>query len=1511
MQNMATAQLCGPSRLAVGATVVLLGCRLAAVPPEWPCYRHDNARSGVSPEPLSTPLYLQWTHVPRHAPRPAWPEPGKESHRMPFDYAFQVVSDGDLAFFGSSADHKVYALDLKTGRERWSFFTEGPVRFAPALAGTRLLVASDDGYLYCLAAGSGKLLWRFRGGPRDERLVGNEQMISRWPARAGVLVDGETVYFAAGMWSSDGIYLYALRVVDGGVIWKNDTIAHIYIRLPHPLQEGIGGISPQGYLALWKDTLIMATGRSSPAGFDKETGEFLFFDNALMKLHHPGSSWVIAGRDMVFSERRLVEPDRHVKLGEAEPAFGEGLTAWHYRTGKQALALHNKHRAVIGPDTMYATGGGSLTAIDLAALTAAAPGYVGTGKVDPTIPARVFEWPQEDGIPNKPLRWPHDTPGMSKNTLYPWFGSKVAPVTAKTFAKWEAPAGRTYELILAGTTLVTGGRGKVVAFDTTTGKAVWKTSVEGQARGLAAAGGRLLVSTSLGRLLCFGAAEPEPLATIKAPVVVQTRSESVRSRVTRLLENVAVTEGYCLMLGAGDGQLAAELARQSRLTTYIVEPDPSTGHRARGALDAVGLQGARATVHHGRPSELPYAPYFADLIVLDADAAPLNACSAGELYRVLRPCGGTAWIRPRDGSPDGLAQVEGWLRDGGVPAAELSRTPTAVIVRRGEVPGAGTWTHQYADAGRSAASADQLVRLPLRLLWFGGPGPSRMVSRHWYGPAPVSIGGRMFVAGQHHLIAVNAYNGRELWCRELKDVARFSAQYRGGGIVADEDHVYALQGTVCLQLDAVTGETVRRYDVPKEAMGIAVLENPFRVHRSDRGKPKATRNAAPRPNRVEWEFLAVSEDLVLGSVGLPNFLWTTRPEAYPEGKYVFAWRKDDGALAWVHEVEQAVDPKAIVVGDRHAVLIDRTAEAEVQRAKLRGTSLRPSSSLTAIELATGNVVWQTSEELRGTMLWSSGDVVVATGGKPSAYSVETGELLWSKSIPGSRCPVITGDTFYAYPYAYELRTGKPLTRLDPLTGEATPWRIGLKGGCGTLSGCPNMLSYRAGSTGFYDLAGDSGLHTLGQVRTGCWLNAIMAGGMVLIPEGTSSCTCPYSYQTSLALVPDDRHESWGLFPEQRFKRGARIKQVCLNMGAAGDKRDNGGSLWFGYPRPFRPGTQTLPVVTNPEARFRRRNADSLHVTGAKSPWLYTSDGEGIQRVELGLTINRPAVALPCPQAPAVDGRLEELCWNGDEALVFTTDEQALDAKATAFLRHDADNLYIGFLRKASVRNGKPVPWAPTTEGEDQPVWKDDSLNVRLGGARNLIVSLYVSASGATYDGRGSHTTGPYWDGNWHSAVHVTNEQWTAELAVPWEMLAKAEVSKERLRVYLESTNQTGVGPKRSHFRYRSWSRYGQFAGLTDVSLTGLPPTKLHRYRVALHFAEVSEASPGERVFDVKLQGRTVLTALDVVHEAGGRNAALVREFQDIEASDALTLELVPRTARLPILSAVEAYEQEP
>jgi len=111
-----------------------------AVADDWATFRHDPARGGVTSKTLHAPLHPQWTYVPRYPPQPAWPEPGKEMHRMPFDYAHQVAVAGGTVYFGSSADSKIYALDAATGRERWSFFTDGPVRFAPAVSGQRVLV---------------------------------------------------------------------------------------------------------------------------------------------------------------------------------------------------------------------------------------------------------------------------------------------------------------------------------------------------------------------------------------------------------------------------------------------------------------------------------------------------------------------------------------------------------------------------------------------------------------------------------------------------------------------------------------------------------------------------------------------------------------------------------------------------------------------------------------------------------------------------------------------------------------------------------------------------------------------------------------------------------------------------------------------------------------------------------------------------------------------------------------------------------------------------------------------------------------------------------------------------------------------------------------------------------------------------------------------------------------------------------------------------------------------------
>ena len=213
-------------------------------------------------------------------------------------------------------------------------------------------------------------------------------------------------------------------------------------------------------------------------------------------------------------------------------------------------------------------------------------------------------------------------------------------------------------------------------------------------------------------------------------------------------------------------------------------------------------------------------------------------------------------------------------------------------------------------------------------------------------------------------------------------------------------------------------------------------------------------------------------------------------------------------------------------------------------------------------------------------------------------------------------------------------------------------------------------------------------------------------------------------------------------------------------------------------------------------------------------------------------------------------------------------------------------------------------------GKDAAVWHDDCINVRLkkAGKREGLY-LTVSASGARFDARGGNRrvgVDPRWSGEWRSAVNTTAGQWSAELAIPWSTLKDVGIHRGNLQLYLENTNRTGVGPKRSHYRYRPYTRLWCFAHpFADVAFAPLPKLPERSVTMRLHFMEPEPILPGERVFDVRVQGQTVIDDLDIVREVGGPERVLVREIGPFTASDALTLELVAARGRSPMLNALE------
>ncbi|MHC4692840.1 MAG: outer membrane protein assembly factor BamB family protein [Planctomycetota bacterium] len=173
---------------------------------DWPMWRFDASRSAASPGQLPAGLHLQWVRE-LDKPVPAW---SKEQYKLQFDRSYEPVVMGKQIFVPSMVSDKITAYDTDSGKENWRFYCDGPVRFAPIAWKDKVYFVSDDGYLYCLNSKQGELVWRFRLGPSQRKILGNGRLISAWPARgAPVLYDGK-IYCAASIWPFMGIFIYSL-----------------------------------------------------------------------------------------------------------------------------------------------------------------------------------------------------------------------------------------------------------------------------------------------------------------------------------------------------------------------------------------------------------------------------------------------------------------------------------------------------------------------------------------------------------------------------------------------------------------------------------------------------------------------------------------------------------------------------------------------------------------------------------------------------------------------------------------------------------------------------------------------------------------------------------------------------------------------------------------------------------------------------------------------------------------------------------------------------------------------------------------------------------------------------------------------------------------------------------------------------------------------------------------------------------------------------------------------------
>jgi hypothetical protein len=143
-------------------------------------------------------------------------------------------------------------------------------------------------------------------------------------------------------------------------------------------------------------------------------------------------------------------------------------------------------------------------------------------------------------------------------------------------------------------------------------------------------------------------------------------------------------------------------------------------------------------------------------------------------------------------------------------------------------------------------------------------------------------------------------------------------------------------------------------------------------------------------------------------------------------------------------------------------------------------------------------------------------------------------------------------------------------------------------------------------------------------------------------------------------------------------------------------------------------------------------------------------------------------------------------------------------------------------------------------------------------------------------------------------VQEAADGWAAEVALPIATLTQSGLDLRRLRLNCMAQSRTPSGPQAVFLTDpRYGTKFRSCVGFRPVGGDPGPPPEPRSFTVRLHFAEIDDLGPGERVFDVSLQGKTVLEGLDVAREAGGRNRALVKEFTHVEARERITIELAP------------------
>ncbi|MGI9471584.1 MAG: hypothetical protein ACR2NZ_08650, partial [Rubripirellula sp.] len=586
--------------------------------------------------------------------------------------------------------------------------------------------------------------------------------------------------------------------------------------------------------------------------------------------------------------------------------------------------------------------------------------------------------------------------------------------------------------------------------------------------------------------------------------------------------------------------------------------------------------------------------------------------------------------------------------------AHVTTTEDGVLVKRvGPLPGSADWTHQYGDVANSIKSDDRRVKLPLGVLWFGGSSNMDVLPRHGHGPPEQVVGGRLFIQGMNQLSARDVYTGRVLWKREFENLGTDDVYYddtyddtpldtkynqvhipgangRGTNYVVTDDRLYIVEGDTCHVLDPKTGKTLTDIRLP-----------------TDDGR------------ELNWGYIGVYKDVLIGGLGFAKYrerfdLSFESDKGLKTNKAGFGSKSFDraasvslvvferytGEVLWKADANHSFWHNGIVAGGDQIYCLDKNPSPIEEAMRRRGRVNPDTYRIVAFDYRTGDPNWEVTEGVFGTWLGYSQqhDVLLQAGAAASdrltsevgqgmsVHSADDGSIRWKKESLKYTGPcilhndlIITNTNSYAESAgAFYLHDGRQKLISNPITGQLQPWKLTRAYGCNNIIASENLLTFRSGAAGYYDLRTNAGTGNLGGFKSGCTSNLVVANGVLNAPDYTRTCSCAYQNQTSLALVHMPEVEMWSVNSAASVKaHGQQIEQVGINFGAAGDRRDPNGMLWLEYPVTAGPSPPIAIEINDGADAYRAHSTKSSSTT---LPWVMSSGIEGVTELSVAVRL---------------------------------------------------------------------------------------------------------------------------------------------------------------------------------------------------------------------------------------------------------------------------------------------------